>query len=172
VAEAGGPAVNPAVLGETRWGVKMAAQRPIAASNARAALASAVGFACFGGFFVLLGAASILTATPSQAHDLLPLSGIGDVPRRFGEVAPLLSATIAALVTGVVAMLVAARRLDALAAAIELLILGVVIEGCVLGAIGRIGHATDGSVLGAAVVCVMGGAAVLASGIVALLARE
>ncbi|MGA3057781.1 MAG: hypothetical protein ABSE70_07070, partial [Candidatus Limnocylindrales bacterium] len=68
--------------------------------------------------------------------------------------------------------LVAARRLDALAAAIELLILGAVIEICVLGAIGRIGHATDGSVLGAAVVCVMGGTAVFAAGIVALLARE
>ena len=150
----------------------MAAQRPVATSNARAALASAVGFACFGGFFVLLGAASILTATPAQAHDLLPLAGLGDIPKRFGEVAPLLSATIAALVTGVIAALVATRRLDALAAAIELLILGAVIESCVLGAIGRIGHATDGGVLGAAVVCVMGGTAVLASGIVALLARQ
>jgi hypothetical protein len=150
----------------------MAAQRPIAGSNARAALASAVGFAGFGGFLVLLGAVSILTGTPAQAHDLVPLAGLGDIPRRLGEVAPLVSATIAALVVGAVAVLVAARRLDALAAAIELLVLGAVIEGCVLGAIGRIGHATDGSVLGAAVVCVMGGTAVFAGGIVALLARE
>jgi hypothetical protein len=150
----------------------MAAQRPITASNARAALASAVGFACCGGFLVLLGAASILTATPAQAHDLVPLAGIDDIPRRFGEVAPLLSATIAALVAEAVALLVATRRLDALAAAIELLVLGAVIEICILGAIGRIGHATDGGVLGAAVVCVMGGTAIFAAGFVALLARE
>ncbi len=121
---------------------------------------------------MLLGLASILTATPAQAHDLLPLAGIGDITRPSGEVAPLLSATIAALVVVVVAALLAARRLDALAAAVELLVLGLVIEGCVLGTIGRIGHATDGSVLGAAVVCIMGGTAVIASGIVALLARE
>jgi hypothetical protein len=76
------------------------------------------------------------------------------------------------VVVETVAVLVAARRLDALAAAIELLILGAVLEVCILGAIGRIGHATDGSVLGAAVVCVMGGAAVSAAGFVALLARE
>ncbi|MGZ6273266.1 MAG: hypothetical protein ACXWM8_03090 [Candidatus Limnocylindrales bacterium] len=149
-----------------------AAQRPVAASSPRAALASAVGFACLGALFVLLGLASILTATPAQAHDLLPLAKIGDITRPSGEVAPLLSATIAALVVVAVAALLAARRLDALAAAIELLVLGLVIEGCVLGTIGRIGHATDGSVLGAAVVCIMGGTAVIASGIVALLARE
>ncbi len=150
----------------------MAAQRPVAASNARAAQASAVGFAVFGALLVLLGVASILTATPAQAHDLLPLAGIGDIPGRFGEVAPLLSATIAALVAGAVASLISVRRLDALAAAIELLVLGAVIEGCVLGTIGRIGHSTDGTVLGATVVCIMGGSAVVASGIVALLGRE
>lgn len=149
-----------------------AAQRPVGASSARAALASAVGFACLGALFVLLGLVSILTATPAQAHDLAPLAGIGDITRRSGEVAPLLSATIAALVVVAVAVLLAARRLDALAAAVELLVLGLVIEGCVLGTVGRIGHATDGSVLGAAVVCMMGGTAVIASGIVALLARE
>jgi hypothetical protein len=150
----------------------MAAQRPVAASSAGAALASAVGFACVGAFFVLLGVESILTATPAQAHDLLPLAGIGDITRRSGEVAPILSAMVAALVALAIAALLAARRLDPLAAAIELLVLGAVIEGCVLGAIGRIGHATDGSVLGAAVVCIMGGTAIVASGIVALLARE
>ncbi|MGZ6268575.1 MAG: hypothetical protein ACXWNR_08465, partial [Candidatus Limnocylindrales bacterium] len=94
-----------------------AAQRPVAASSPRAALASAVGFACLGALFVLLGLTSILTATPAQAHDLLPLAKIGDITRPSGEVAPLLSATIAALVVVAVAALLAARRLDALAAA-------------------------------------------------------
>lgn len=150
----------------------MAARRPVGASNAGAALASAVGFASLGGFLVLLGAASILAGNPARAHDLVPLGGVGDIPTRFGEVAPLVSATIAALVVWAVAVLVAARRLDALAAAVELLILGAVIQACILGAIGRIGHATDGSVLGATVVCLMGGTAVFAGGIVALLARE
>lgn len=150
----------------------MTAQRQVAASSTRAALVSAVGFAGVGGLFVLLGAASIMTGTPAQAHDLAPLTGPGDIVSRFGEMAPLLSAIVAALVTGAVAVLVAARRLDALAAATELLILGVVIEVCVLGAVGRIGHSTDGSVLGAAVVCLMGGTAVFAGGIVALLARK
>jgi hypothetical protein len=150
----------------------MAAQRPTAASGASAALASAVAFASAGGVLVLVGAASILTGTPAQAHDLAPIGGWGDLPRRFGEIAPLLSAAIAAVVAGGVAMLAAARRLDAVAAALELMVLGAVIEVCVLGAVARIGHATDGSVLGAAVVCVMGGTAVFAGGIVALLARR
>ncbi len=158
--------------GNLSGGVEMAAQDPGAVTNARAALVSAVGFGLIGGLVVLLGTASILTGTPTQAHDLMPLVGIGDVPRRFGEVAPLLSAVSAALVAGAVAILVAARRLDALAAAAELLVLGAVIEVCVLGGIARIGHAADGSVLGATVVCVMGGAAVLAGGFLALLARK
>lgn len=149
----------------------MAAQRPAATSSARAALASAVAFAGFGGLLVLFGAWSILTGTPAQAHDLVPLSGIGDIPRRFGEVSPLLSAAIAAVVAGAVAVLAAARRLDSRAAALELLVLGAVVEVCVIGGVGRIGHATDGSVLGAAVVCLMGGTSVFAGGIVALLAQ-
>jgi hypothetical protein len=175
---------RPAVTGHSRWSQATApaenaagdwdvtGQRETAASSARAALVSAVGFAGVGGLIVLLGAASILTGTPAQAHDLAPLTGPGDLFTRFGEMAPLLSAAIAALVAGAVAVLVAARRLDALAAATELLILGAVIEVCILGAVGRIGHSTDGGVLGAAVVCLMGGTAVFAGGIVALLARR
>ena len=36
----------------------------------------------------------------------------------------------------------------------------------------RVGHATDGGVMGAAVACLMGGTAVLAGGIIAVLGRE
>jgi len=149
----------------------MAMQRQAALGN-RVALVSAVGFTVAGGFLVLLGSASILTGQPVAAHDLAPLTGLGDVLGRLGQVGPLLCACAAALVAGVVAVTIALRRLDTAAAAAELLVLGLVVEACILGSAGRIGHATDGSVLGATVVCVMGGAAVFAAGIVALLARE
>ena len=140
--------------------------------GARGALASATAFPVAGAFLVLLGSGSILAGQPAQAHDLAPLTGLKDLFDRFGEVAPLLSACIAATVAAAVALTVASRRLDAVAAALELLVLGAVVEACIIGSAGRIGHATDGTVLGAAVVCVMGGAAIFAGGIVALLARE
>ena len=50
--------------------------------------------------------------------------------------------------------------------------LGAAIEVCVLGAIGRIGYAADGSVLLAGVACLMGGAAVVAAGLIAGLVSE
>jgi hypothetical protein len=138
----------------------------------RAALASAVLFAAGGGFLVLLGLASILTGTPAKAHDLAPVASLGDVAARLGELAPLLSTSAAVVVVAAVASMVALRRVGAIAATFELLVLGLVIEACIVGSVGRIGHATDGSVLGATVICVMGGASVIAGGIVALLARE
>jgi hypothetical protein len=64
------------------------------------------------------------------------------------------------------------RRLESLAAAIELLVLGLVIVVCIGGAVGRIGHATDGGVLGSTVACLMGGTAVVAGGIIAVLGHE
>jgi hypothetical protein len=64
------------------------------------------------------------------------------------------------------------RRLAPPVASFELLILGLAIDVCIGGAAGRIGHATGGSVLGSTVVCLMGGTAVVAGGIIAVLGRE
>ena len=59
-----------------------------------------------------------------------------------------------------------------LAGSIELLVLGLVTEVCIGGAVGRIGHAADGGVMGATVVAMMGGSAVVAAGGIAVLDRE
>lgn len=141
------------------------------AAAARAALLSSLVFAWAGAFLVLLGSLSILAGSPARAHDLAPLGSPADVLTRPAEVAPLITAEIAAVVAIVVAFAAALRRLDAVAVAVELLVLGIVIEACVLAASDRVGHTTDGGVMGAAVVCVMGGAAIFGSGIVAPLAR-
>jgi len=150
----------------------MTAERTVAAPNTRAARISGVVFAMAGATLVLGGVVSILTGIPRAARDLAPLSGRGDAIARFGQWEPLLAAMAAALVAGVVAVLLARRRLDPRAAAIELIVLGLAIDVCIGGAIGRVGHATDGTVMLAAVVCLMGGSFMLAGGIVAMLGRE
>jgi hypothetical protein len=150
----------------------MAAERPVAAPNARAARISSVVFAVAGAVVVLCGVASILTGVPGAARDLVPVSGPGDLVGRFGQLGPLLAAAAAALVTGAIAVLLALRRLDVRAALIELIVLGLAVDVCVGGAIGRVGYAPDGTVLPAAVLCLMGGSLIIAGGIVAVLGRE
>jgi hypothetical protein len=150
----------------------MAAQGRAAAPNARAARISGVAFSVGGAIVVVGGVASILAGRPAVAHDLAPLSGLGDLTQRFGQTAPILSAAVAALLVVFVAGLLALRRLDATAASLELVVLGLVIVFSIGGALGRVGHATDGGVMGAAVAGLMGGTAVLAGGIVAVLGRE
>jgi hypothetical protein len=150
----------------------MAAGRPVAAPNARAARISGLAFAVGGAVVVIGGVVSILLGRPDAAHDLAPVTGPADLVGRFGQMAPVLAAATAALVVVVVAALLALRRLNPVAASVELLVLGLVIDLCIGGAAGHIGHATSGAVLGAAVACLMGGAAVVAGGIVASLGRE
>jgi len=153
----------------------MAAQQPTKASrapNARAARLSGAAFAIGGAGLVIAGAVSILTGSPSPAYDLAPMAGPADVFARFGQVAPVVAAAVASIVAVVVAALLALRRLEPLAAAIELAILGLAIAACIAGAAARVGYATDGSVLGSAVICLMGGTAVVAGGIIAVLGHE
>lgn len=150
----------------------MAAQRPVAAPNARAARISGAAFAVGGAIVVIGGVASILSGRPEPAHDLPPLTGPGDLVARFGQIAPLLSAAVAAFVSVVVAGLLALRRLHPLAAALELLVLGVAVDVCIGGSVVRVGHAANGDVLGAAVACLMGGTAIVAGAIVGMLGRE
>ena len=148
------------------------AHEPTEARHARAARISGAAFAAGGALAVIGGVASVLSGTPSAAHDLAPLTGLSDIAGRFGQMAPVLVAAVAAIVVVVVASFLALRRLELPAAAIELLILGLAIDICIGGAVGRIGHATDGGVLASAVVCLMGGTAVVAGGIIAALGRE
>jgi hypothetical protein len=150
----------------------MVAHRSSTAPNARAARISGTAFAVTGAAAVVLGVASILVGIPSAAHDLVPLAGPGDVLGRFGQTAPVLAAALAAMVALAVAALLASRRLEPRAAAMELLILGLTVAVCIGGALGRVGHAADGGVMGATVVCLMGGMAVLAGGIVAVFGQE
>ena len=149
-----------------------AAHQPMEAGHVHAARISGAAFAVGGALAVIGGVASILSGTPGAAHDLAPLGVLTDITARFGQMAPVLTAAVAAIVAVVVAGLLASRRLEPQAAAIELLVLGLAIDMCILGATGRIGHAADGGVLGSAVVCLMGGTAVVAGGIVAALGRE
>ncbi len=150
----------------------VAAGQPMAAPNMRAARISSALFATAGAVMVIGGVASILTGMPSAAHDLVPLTGPDDLAGRFGQVAPIMSAATAAAVAVVVSALVTLRRLAPLAGSIELLVLGLVTEVCIGGAVGRIGHAADGGVMGATVVAMMGGSAVVAAGVIAVLDRE
>jgi hypothetical protein len=150
----------------------MTVARSTAEASGRAARISGAAFAVGGAAVVLTGVASILTGKPDAAHDLVPLAGPADLFGRFGQTAPVVSAAVAALVAGSVAGLLILRRLEPLAAAVELLVLGLVIEACIGGAAARIGHSAAGGVLGAAVACMMGGAAVVAGGVIALIGRE
>jgi hypothetical protein len=150
----------------------MTVEQSAAAPNARAARISSVVFAAAGVVAVVGGAASILLGVPSPARDLAPVSGPGDVFARLGEFGPLLAALVGALVAGAVAVLLARRRLDARATALQFAVLGLAVDACVAGSIGRVGYAVDGSVLPAAIVCLMGGSFLIGGGIVASLGRE
>jgi hypothetical protein len=143
----------------------------VAGPNARAARISGVVFATAGAVVVLCGVASILTGVPSPARDLVPVNGPEDLVGRFVQFGPLLAAAAAALVAGTIAFLLGLRQLDVRAALIELIALGLAVDVCVGGAIGRVGYAPDGSVLPAAVLCLMGGSLMIAGGIVAVLGR-
>ncbi len=150
----------------------MAAQRRRAASSTQAARLSGVAFAWLGTIATLVAVIAILLGSPARAHDLAPLSGFGDLQRRFGEIAPLAAAFLASLVAAIVAAMVGSRRLDAVGGGLQLFVLGAVVDICILGAAGRIGHSVDGGVLAATLICVAGGSAIAAGGIVALLGRE
>jgi hypothetical protein len=121
---------------------------------------------------VLAGIVSILIGVPAAAHDLSPVAGPRDMLGRFGEMASLLSAGVAAMVAIGVAVLLVFRRLEPVAAATELFVLGLAVEACIGGAAGRVGHAVDGGVLKATVVCVMGGMGVIAGALISALGRE
>lgn len=150
----------------------MAVRRPMAAPNARAARISGAAFAAAGAIAVLAGVVSVLVGVPIAAHDLTPLTGPADAVSRFGQMTTVVSAAVSAVVAVGVAALLATRRLAPQAAALELFVLGLAIDVCIIGATGRIGHSVDGGVLEATVVCVVGGTAVVAAGIVAALASE
>lgn len=137
-----------------------------------AARLSGVAFGALGTGLVLAGVISIATGVPHQAHNMAPLAGPGEIGGRLSEISPLLAAALAALVVAGVVLLLGARRLNPVSAAAELIVLGAAIEVCVVGAIGRIGYAADGSVLMAGVACLMGGAAVIAAGLIAAMVRE
>jgi hypothetical protein len=150
----------------------MKADDPGGAMESSAARLSGVAFGALGTGLVLAGVISIATGLPHQAHNMAPLAGPGEIGRRLGEISPLLAAALAALVAAGVVLLLGARKLKPASAAVELIVLGAAIEVCVLGAIGRIGYAADGSVLLAGVACLMGGAAVVAAGLIAGLVSE
>jgi hypothetical protein len=140
--------------------------------NAGAARISGSLFAAAGSVAVVAGVLSILLGNPAAAHDLAPLAGPGDLFGRLAQLSPVVSAGIAGVVAGVVAALLISRRLDPFAAAVELLILGAAIDGCIAGVVSRIGQATDGSVMLATVAVLMGGSALMAGGFIALLGRR
>lgn len=150
----------------------MAAGQRAATPNAGAARVSGALFAMAGSIVVVVGVASILLGNPAAAHDLAPLAGPGDIIGRFLQISPLLTAGIAGLVAGVVGLLLAGRRLDSRAAALELLVLGSVIDGCIGGSAARIGHTTDGAVMSATVAALMGGSALIAGGVIAMLGHR
>ena len=146
--------------------------RSTSTPSARAARISGAAFALGGALVVIGGVAAILTGTPVAAHDLAPLTGPGDLAGRFGQVSPLVSAAAAAVVVAAVAVMMARGRLQPLAAAIELLVLALVIDACIGGAAARIGHASDGGVLGASVASLMGGTSIVAGAIITVIGRE
>ncbi len=150
----------------------MAAGQRVATPNAGAARISGALFAIAGSIAVVAGVASILLGNPDAAHDLAPLAGPGDLLSRFLPISPLLTAGIAGLVAGVVGYLLAVGRLDSRAAAIELLVLGAVIDGCIGGLASRIGHTVDGAVMTATVAALMGGSALIAGGVIAMLGHR
>jgi hypothetical protein len=150
----------------------MKADVPLGAMDGPAARLSAVAFGTIGAGLVLAGVGSIATGVPRHAYNLAPLAGPPEIGRRLGEISPLVATALAALVVASVVMMLATRRLRPAAAAAELIVLGAAIEVCVIGAIGRIGFADDGSVLLAGIFCLTGGAAVLAAGLLAALVGE
>lgn len=131
---------------------------------------SGIAFGVAGAVLAFAGVASVVTGLPSAAHGLAPLAGIGDLGTRFGEFSLLLSAAMAAIVAGSILALLSARRLKPVQAGIELMVLGAAVEVCILAASSRVGYAVDGSVLPAAVACLTGGAAIIAAGVVFIVA--
>ena len=129
-----------------------------------------IAFGTAGAALVVLGIVSAVTGVPSAAHGLAPLGGLGELGTRLGEFSLPFSAAIAALVAGTIVALLDARRLKLGQAGIELLVLGVAVEACLLAAASRVGYAADGSVLPAAVACLTGGASIIAAGIVSIAA--
>jgi len=150
----------------------MTEEAPSGAMDGRAARLSAVAFGAFGAGLALVGVLSIATGIPSRAHNMAPLAGAADIGGRLGEISPLIAAMLAALVVVSIVLMLATRRLRPETAAAELVVLGGAIAICVVGAIGRIGYAADGSVLLAGVACLTGGAAVVAAGVLTALVRE
>jgi hypothetical protein len=143
-----------------------------ATPNAGAARVSGALFAVAGGLTVAVGAASILLGNPAAAHGLAPIAGPGDLVGRFAQLMPVASVGVAGVVAVVVAVLLMRRRLDPFAAALELLILGSAVDGVIAGVQSRVGYATDGSVMMATVAVLMGGSALIAGGIIALLGHR
>ena len=119
----------------------MAAQRQRSAPNTQAARLSGVAFAWLGTGVTLVAVVAILFGTPARAHDLPPITGFGDFTRRFGEIAPLTAASLAALVAAIVATMIGSRRLDPVGGGLQLFVLGAAVDACVLGAAGRVGRA-------------------------------
>ncbi|MGD0861867.1 MAG: hypothetical protein ABSA21_03805 [Candidatus Limnocylindrales bacterium] len=150
----------------------MKTEGPPRGRDGQPARLSAVAFGALGTGLVTGGVVSIAAGIPHRAYDMAPLSGPADLVGRLGEISPLVAAALAALVVASVVVLLGARRLRAASAAAELLVLGVALEVCVIGASGRIGYAADGSVLLAGVACISGGSAVIAAGLLAALVRE
>jgi hypothetical protein len=148
----------------------MSVQRRGDVAGGGAASRGPIAFGSIGAILILGGVASIVTGAPRAAHGLAPLAGIADLGGRFGEFSLLLSATIAALVAATIVALVAARRLGLGPAGLDLLVLGGAVELCVMAAGSRVGYAIDGTVLPATVACLTGGAALIAAGVVAILA--
>ena len=150
----------------------MQAEGPSDLGRDRAARLSAVAFGTLGVGLIVGGVVSIATGIPHRAYNMAPLAGPTDLFGRLGELSPLMAATIGALAVASVVLMLATRRLRPATAAAELLVLGMALEVCVVGAIGRIGYAADASVLLAGVACLTGGSAVIAAGVLAAAVRE
>jgi hypothetical protein len=140
--------------------------------DGQAARLSAFAFGVLGAGLVAAGVVSIATGIPHPAYNLAPLSGPVDLLRRLGEVTPLLAAGLGAVVVAWLALMLVSGRLRPATAALELIVVGLAVEVCVVGAIGRLGYAPDGTVLVAGVACVTGGASAIAAGLLAALVHE
>jgi hypothetical protein len=148
----------------------MSVQRRGGPAGSRVAGRAGIAFGVAGAVLTLGGIGSVVTGLPKAAHGLAPVAGLADLGTRFGEFSLLLSAGIAALVAAIILTLLAGGGLRPRPAGIELVVLGGAIEVCVLAVSSRVGYAVDGSVLPAAVACLTGGAAIVAAGVVSILA--
>ena len=151
-------------------GFGMSAQRRGDLPEGSAGRLGGIAFGLIGAVLALASVVSVVTGVPREAHGLAPLTGFADLGSRFGEFSLLLSAGIAALVAATIVALLGARRLRPGPAGFELVVLGLAIEVCILAASSRVGYAVDGGVLPATVACLTGGAAIIAAGVVSILA--